>query len=158
MELVWHYSTWAYLPEMVKWGQVFAGNAGAENEMPMLWFSSNQKWEPTATKIRISPSGVNVQMTFAEQAKLFGCIRLGLDARDPRLLDWKKACSFAKTPKKKRESLEQVGRMQGANPMHWHAISESVPLTELKLQVWRDQWNDESDAPKAAREWEGRNV
>ena len=48
-EYVWHYAPWSYLVRMVEFGALRPGNASATNEVPMLWFSANQKWEPTAT-------------------------------------------------------------------------------------------------------------
>lgn len=38
MDLVWHYAPWEYLPEMVLQGVLRASNAGAGDELPMLWF------------------------------------------------------------------------------------------------------------------------
>ena len=104
MNMVWHHAPWAYLPAMVESGALRGSNTHAAGEAPMLWFSANQQWEPTATKLAANnPNGTNLfVMTFKQQAERFGCIRFGLAADDFCLLNWKDACAFAGTPRKNR--------------------------------------------------------
>lgn len=66
----------------------------------------------------------------------FGCIRFGLLASDLRLLDWKAACAMAGTKREMRRDMERVGKKIGAIPAHWFAIAQSVPLSELTLEVF----------------------
>lgn len=119
----------------------------------MLWFSSNQNWEPTATKLCGDALGSVVKMTFAQQVKVFGAVRFGLPARDVRLLDWKTACSFAGTPRETRRELERVGKKQGADSRQWFATPVQIPLSELHFQVWMEGWADTKGPSDMADVW-----
>lgn len=151
--MVWHYATWASLPRIVESGALRGSNAGAPGEAPMLWFSANQQWEPTATKWRTDKTGKPFPMTFKEQVKTVGCIRFGLPADDPCLLNWKAACAAAGTPRETRRSLEKVGKKKGADPANWFATLRQVALSELHFQVWAGGWFDATSPQDMADVW-----
>ena len=153
MNMIWHYAPWAYLPAMVESGALRGSNTGAEGEAPMLWFSANQQWEPTATKMIRNSAGATVSMTFKQQVQMVGCIRFGMGADDCRLLDWKAACAFAGTPRDSRRALERVGKKKGADPAHWFATAATIPLAELHFQVWADGWRDATSPQDMAAVW-----
>ena len=150
---VWHYAPWAYLPSMVESGALRGSNAGAAGENPMLWFSANQQWEPTAAKAVRNNAGLITQMTFQQQVTRVGCIRFGLPAADVRLLNWKQACAAANTPKESRRAMEKVGKKQGSNPDHWFATVSGVSLSELHFQVWLNGWKDATSPQDMAAVW-----
>jgi hypothetical protein len=152
MAMVWHYAPWAYLPAMVEYGALKGSNAGAQNEVAMLWFSANQQWEPTATKL-ISVAGGWVQMSFEQQAQRFGCVRFGMAADDFRLLDWASACKVAGTQREHRRALERAGKKQGAKPAHWFATIADVPLSELHFQVWANRWCNATSLQDMSESW-----
>jgi hypothetical protein len=161
MNMVWHYAPWAYLPAMVEFGALRGSNAGAPGEVPMLWFSANQQWEPTATKCAANnPNGTDLfVMTFKQQAERFGCIRFGLAADDSRLLNWKAACAAAGTLRDKRRGLVRVGIKKGANPAHWFATAATIPLAELDFQVFLDgRWQDAESPKDMAAVWVERRA
>ena len=118
----------------------------------MLWFSANQRWEPTATKLYSSKQGQR-RLTFEEQVRLVGCIRFGLPATDARLLDWKAACAFAGTKRDTRRAMEQAGKRLGANPAHWFAVGQAIPIEELHLQIWCNGWHDTTGPRDMAEAW-----
>ena len=153
MNMVWHYAPWAYLPAMVESGILRGSNTGAAGEAPMLWFSANQQWEPTATKMIRNSAGAAVSMTFKQQVQMVGCIRFGMAADDLLLLDWKDACTFAGTPGESRRALERVGKKAGADPAHWFATAATIPLAELHFQVWLDGWRDTTGPQDMATVW-----
>lgn len=134
-DVVWHYAPWEFLPEIVSTGFLRASNAGAIHEVPMLWFSANQQWEPTATKVVQSHQGL-IRLTSEEQATRFGCIRFGLPANDPRLLSWREACRVAQTSRQHRRGMERLGEKLGARSADWFAAASNVDLSELRFQVW----------------------
>jgi hypothetical protein len=136
---VWHYAPWAKLPAMVKAGELIPSNAGAPGEAPVLWFSANQHWEPTATKTVSTPRGP-VRLTLAQQAQRFGCIRFGLMRDDPRLLSWDNACKAAGTPRDMQRTLELVGKRLGARCSDWYGCLSAIGLSELEFQVRLDTW------------------
>ncbi|WP_308874111.1 hypothetical protein [Thiothrix subterranea] len=140
--MFFHYAPLSYLPRIVESGLLLPSNAGGANdEIPLLWFSKNQTWKPTATKSQMTPSGIK-RLTFKEQRELFGCIRFGLPRNDKRLIDWRTACKVASISKKERLLMESVGRDQGANPLDWFATVDSIQLTELHFQFLTDSWHD----------------
>lgn len=151
--MVWHYAPWAYLPAMVESGALRGSNVNAAGEKPMLWFSANQKWEPTATKMILNKNGTTVQMTFKQQQQIWGCIRFGMAADDSRLLNWHAACAFAGTPRETRRTLERVGEKKRADPAHWFATAATIPLAELHFQVWVDGWRDATSPQDMAAVW-----
>ena len=153
MTKVFHYAPWAYLPRIVTSGALLPSNAGAEHEVQILWFSAHQKWEPTACKLRKMPDGTFKRMSFQEQLVSFGCIRFGLAASDLRLLEWKVACSMAGTKREVRRDLERVGRKLGASPSHWFATTQSVPLSELDLEVFGEGAWHPADPEEMAGVW-----
>lgn len=137
--ICWHYTAWARLRHIVDSGHLRPSNAGATGEQPLLWFSLNQRWEATATKL-VGRAGRFYRLTFAEQAAEFGCVRFGLSAADPRLLGWKVACAAAGTPRETRRTLEVIGRRQGGDPAEWFATVSKIPLSDLAFEVWLDGW------------------
>lgn len=132
---VFHYAPWARLPAIMESGELRCSNAGAADELPLLWLSANQYWEPTATKLLKLHSGELRRLSFREMEVRFGCVRFALPADDPRLLDWQDACRYAGTPRATRRSLEQVGRSMGGNPKHWFAVTASLSVNSLPFQV-----------------------
>jgi len=152
--MLWHYAPWSYLPRMVESGALRPSNALAPQEVPMLWFSANQHWEPTATKGVGNTTGTTSKRTLRQQAEFLGCIRFGLVGEDPRLFSWKEACGVAGMPRESRRTLEKVGKKWGANPAHWFATPASVSLSELVFQVWVGSWEDATSPQDMVTAWE----
>ena len=150
-DVLWHYAPWEYLGEIITSGCLKVSNAGASRERPLLWFSTNQHWEPTATKFLRTAEGL-VKLTFDEQAAYYGCIRFGLMDPDTRLLHWRDACRAAGTPRQLRRKLERAGTELGANPSHWFAVATNVPLGDLLFQVWLGEmgWRNANAAEMAS--------
>lgn len=152
--LVWHYATWISLSQISESGALFGSNAQSPMELPMLWFSANQVWEPTATKAAMDSRGNVCFLTFTQQVELFGCVRFGLAADDPRLLNWRDACTVARTPREQRKALEKSGKKMGGNPQHWTATIADVSLSELVFQVWVGQWGQATSIEGMVDAWE----
>lgn len=150
-EMVWHYAPWMRLASIVESGALRCSNAGAPNEQPMLWFSAHQEWEPTATKMVNTKSGL-LPLTFHQQAEQFGCIRFGLPASDMRLKNWKEACVAAGTPRAAVRALELAGEKRGASPAHWFGSAVSIAPEDLRFQVWTGEWLD-AVAVQMAHAW-----
>lgn len=139
-EYVWHYTPVTYLEDIQAHGALKPSNAGAPNETPLLWFSTNQRIEATALKaVRNDAGGVKV-LTFAEQLEFCGCARFGLSKDDPRLMTWRNACDFVGMSFTTRRKMERVGTQRGGNPLHWLAVASEVPLSDMVAQVYVDGW------------------
>lgn len=157
MDKVWHYTPWSYLKEICGYGELLTTNTGAAHENPLLWFSANQRYEPTAIKLTSNGLGGLRRTTFDEQVSKVGCIRFGLSAKDLRLLNWDKACKTAGMTKKEKIALEARGKELGANPAQWFASETSIGLAELQLQVWVNEWLD-MDVDSASTMWANKSM
>lgn len=152
MSLVHHYTTERHhLPLILAAGELRPSNAGAEHEPPLLWFSRDQRWEATATKMIHGPSGLRL-LTFREQLAAAGCVRFSLPAADPRLMTWADACRYAGIGSTARRKLETVGRKRGGSPSDWLAIAGAVSLADVRLQcfdgsAWADLESIEETYP-----------
>jgi hypothetical protein len=153
MQKLWHYAPLVYLPAIVESGCLRPSNDGAEHERPLVWFSANPVWEPTAGKVWKTGNTVRC-LSFREQQQRVGCMRIAIDAADPRLLPWAEACKVAGMSRDTRRALERAGRKEGANPAHWFAIDRPVPVAELlELEIFeRGAWRTPAidDAPASA--------
>lgn len=134
MIMVHHYTTeHHHLPLILESGELRPSNAGAEHEVPLLWFSMAQRWEGTATKMVQGQNGPRL-LTFTEQLANFGCVRLSLAADDSRLMSWVDACRYAGISSTTRRKLEAVGRKRGGSPINWFAVAGAVPLADTHVQ------------------------
>lgn len=152
MTLVWHYATWASLPQIAAAGELMPRDDRGEGERPMVWFSANQQREPSATKWVRLDDGRARRLTPGEQAERFGSVRFGMSADDSRLLRWNDACRAAGITFTHRRKLEAAGRILGANPSYWFGVAQAVALIGLRFQVLGEQWG-EADISEAARAW-----
>ena len=150
---VFHYAPWAKLPAIVASRCLMPSNAGAPGELPLLWFSANQHWEPTATKMLLLSDGTRRSMSFQEQKIQFGCVRFGLSAHDTRLMNWKASCVVASIGRDERRALERSGKKRGADPAHWFAVVDPLPVSELILEVFGDEAWHFADAEEMAQVW-----
>ncbi len=137
--MVWHYTVGVQVPKISDAGELRPSNAGASVEKPLLWFSAEQHWEPTATKGRIDQAGNYRQMSFEEHLNELGCVRFGLSAHDQRLMGWIEACKYAGTPDHWRRALEKVGRDQGADPLKWFAVAVAISIDETTFEVYTNR-------------------
>jgi hypothetical protein len=152
VDAVAHYTPWAYLPRIVESGELRPSNAGADNERPILWFSANPQWEPTATKLWHTPNGVK-RLSFSQMEARVGAARFVLSGRDPRLMDWKTACAVAGTTREQRQALERTGRKSGADPLHWYGVESPVPLSDLQCHVLVEGKWKSADVAEMAKVW-----
>jgi len=142
---------------MVSSGALLPSNAEALHEAKLLWFSADQRWEPTATKVLRTNEGRIRKLTFDEQQERFGCIRFGLLSSDPRLLPWSDACKVAKISRVERRALEVAGTKAGSHHSKWSATICVVSLNELRLEVWVGGWHPATSAAEMAAVWLDRS-
>lgn len=149
-----HYAPCIYLPSIIETGTLFTSNAGAPDEAPLLWFSSNQQWEQTATKIAGDAYGTNLRLlTFAEQWRMMGCCRFSIPAKAKRFMHWNDACQAAGMRRNKKRKMESSGRDLGADPAEWFALAESLGIDELEFSVFSGTNWKSADLRLTARAW-----
>jgi len=130
---------------------------GNEREKPMLWFSLNRKYEPTAIKPLTMVGGKIHHPTFDEYAELFRLWRFRLSFGG-YLMSWERACKFARTPNKVRRGMEKVGKAQGGNPRHWFALAEPVELSRVTAEIYvAGEWVEwKPEVHGQPEEWRGQ--
>jgi hypothetical protein len=133
--IVHHYAPCIYIPSIFESGCLIPSNAGAPDETPLLWFSSNQNWEATASKMVSDGCGNLRTLTFAEQLAEFGCCRFSMLASKYPLMTWREACSFVGTSKDVRRSMEEVTRRLYAKPSEWFATPDAISVAELEFSI-----------------------
>lgn len=140
---VWHYTIGQNFIEIAESGFLKRASMGVTHpEKPILWFSSNQYWEPTANKCQLVDGEV-VKLTMDETRSLGGgLMRFGI-SRD-RLHQWDKLWKKAKIAPLVARALEDVGVDQGALPSHWFGLLKNIHLSETtSIQVMTDSgWVD----------------
>ena len=123
MELIWHYTSLVHL-EMIEKDQCLKVS-NAEREFgfnPALWFSKNDFWEPTATKMK---SNGNC-LTINQQLETIGMIRIGVEFTD-NMISWKKYKHFSKMPVQMYDSMAEIGIEKGGNPDDWFCLFSDLP-------------------------------
>lgn len=143
------------MPAIVQAGHLRPGSSGVSIERPMLWFSANQVWEPTAGKAWRGKDGrLSKAMTFREQQSTVGCVRFGLASRDLRLIEWRDACAVAGIPRDDRRRMERNGQKAGGDPSQWMAVAGAVELSDLSFEVFGDGAWHYANADEMAHVWD----
>jgi hypothetical protein len=129
-DLVWHYTTGQKFELIAECGLLMPTEVGiAKNEKPVLWFSKNQSWEPTANKMRRSPDGKLIfldQLGTAEHGG--GLVRFGIKKNSVH--HWHALIKAACIPETTVRSLEAAGIKQGAKPSDWCGTLKPVNVDE----------------------------
>ena len=81
--LVHHYTSESHhLPMILASGELRPSNdPGFEHEPPLLWFSRNQEWEVTVTRMTKKKGDGLRPLTFREQLAILGWVRFSLPTR-----------------------------------------------------------------------------
>lgn len=130
-QFVWHYTTQDKFKQIVKSGWLLPSTVGiAAGESPILWFSNEPYWEPTAQKAVLQGGkavGLGMQGTFERGG---GLVRVGV--LSSRLIQWPRLAKMAGIPSSIRRSLQLVAREQGAVPERWYGlIGQRLPLSDV---------------------------
>ena len=141
VKLAWHYTTGQKFIKIVQSGLLIPTQVGVEDhEAPVLWFSQNPIWEPTACKGMIDAQGNNRTLSRHETREYGGgLVRFGFPAR--QLLPWKRLRVAANIRKHTRIGLERAGRMMLANPDEWMGLLKPIPVSDLVVDVLEGEWS-----------------
>jgi hypothetical protein len=141
--LVWHYTVVERLNVILADGVLRPVAMGAlKGVKPVVWFTSNQDWEPTANRLWQSPTGSWTRLGKDQTIVLFGGLaRIGV-APATAPLDWKGYKEHSGIPPKAANTIYNEAVSVGARPGQWSATFDSVPREKwLAVEVWQDeQW------------------
>lgn len=130
--LAWHYTTGHCASQILQSGVILPATGGVpRHEIPAVWFSLNQCWEPTATKGITNPkTGIRRDATMEEMERMAGgCYRFGMEPT--RLLRWSALKLRTGMRPKTVRGLERVAYQVGANPLHWMGAIGPVDLGDV---------------------------
>lgn len=141
IKLAWHYTTGDAFLEIVKSGFLITTSEHCpQHERPVLWFSMNQRWEPTAAK-GIVENFQRRTASMQENKELGnGLVRFGYP--HSKLIPWVELWKQVGILPAQKRGLEKAGREQGANPYHWYGCFHEIPVDQLVVEVMNDfdQW------------------
>ena len=135
--VVWHYSKGVHLQVIAAHGLLMPADLDVKPpERPILWFSANEYWEPTASPGRVS---AGQPLSARETAELCGgLVRFG--CRTTRLLTGEALRRKARMDRKLWDSLVAVGREQGADPTDWWGTTRPIAIGDLTVEVMNSAW------------------
>lgn len=134
--IAWHYTTGIKFQQIVESGFLLPTSVYIEpGESPILWFSLNQDFEPTAVKAKKMADGKIVRCSKEETSHLGkGLVRFGYPSN--RLTPWSLLWKKANMQRKTSRLLEATGYKQGAIPSQWMGCLDAIPINALKIEVW----------------------
>lgn len=135
-EYLYHYTSIVRLIQIINDNKLKVSNKEYSKSDSALWFSKNQEWEPTATKITMNEQGQIVKMTKDEQHELIGLARIGI-VKSPLLNTWAKYRHISKLPFEFLDMMEEVGIKQGAKVSDWFCFLNDLSLSNCEvIQIW----------------------
>ncbi|MGF6481982.1 hypothetical protein [Paraburkholderia sp. JPY419] len=136
--VAWHYTTGERAALIERSGVLMPATAYIEaREIPVVWFSTNPLWEPTACKLLQTPDGRLVRLTMEETYQRGGgLVRFGIDPA--KLYRGDDIPRFANITKSAWRQLCNVARMQGANPSEWGVLAGRIDIAGLAIQSMND--------------------
>jgi hypothetical protein len=112
----------------------------APNERPVVWFSADDVYEPTAIKLLHMPGQARLRRpTVAELHDLVGVFRFAIDRDDPRLAAWPAVHRKARISAAGVANMLRAGVEIGAKPMNWFGAFEDIALSDLRFEAWTGQ-------------------
>ena len=131
--IAYHYTTAANARLIRASGRILPATAhvGPE-EAPVVWFSSETTWEPTASKAVVDiRSGYCRTLTFPEMVKV-QVARFGVDTS--LLVPWNALKKESGMTDDTASARARAGRRQGANPRNWYGYFGVLDLSEIQTQ------------------------
>src|SRR5947207_2911795 len=119
---LWHYTTEESLIRILASGEIRPATAGVPtDERPIVWFSSNQLWEPTSAKVLYSRT-----LNMAEMRMFVGLARIGVSP-DVVPYDWHALKRHGGMKSRMVKGLEKAALRLNARPEEWFGTFEPVP-------------------------------
>lgn len=137
-QCLWHYTFGHKLPLIVTDAALRPNGAKiAPSEKPVLWFSADQVFEPTAVKLVHVPGKTRLQrLSVLELHAMVGVFRFGIAAADERLIPWVGLQRRARISKPGVASMLRAAVEVGAKATNWHGTMTDVALDDLVFEAW----------------------
>ena len=138
---IWHYTTGRHFPSILKERKI-------RNEisffvpppqLPVTWFSLNQVWEPTASKVSFRVKVGPMILRDANSLACDGLFRIGVDPSDAPF-SIRQLIKVARSDRMTVTALIRSGMRFGANPKDWRFTPNEVPEDRWRaIQVWDEE-------------------
>jgi hypothetical protein len=141
-ELYWHYT--ARLKEILESGVILPATANVpEREIPIVWFSTNQDWEKTVTKVIRRRDGTETGQLSRDDlvAHGFTCARIGVSP-ETAPHHWVALKRIGRINNATARGLYSEALKKGADPMEWRGTIDPVMQDKwLAIEIFNEgQW------------------
>jgi len=148
----YHYTPEFGMEQIIKSGiiKLATSSFAPKFQKPVAWVSTNPHFEQTALKDIYDKTGSITQLTFEQQAHMFGCARFEIKPTY-KLYNWTKLAKRARIRVDMVRGLEEVGRKMGANPNEWYGSLKPIPIEQwIRLEQyvngkWVEVYNFETN-------------
>ena len=128
-QYLYHYTSIYALRNILKERLLKTSNHG--EKVDSLWFSSNELWEVTATKMVITKKGELKKLTKEEQHKAFGLGRIVIK-NSIQFTSWENYLHQAGIPLKISKAMEKCGYKK-----EWFCRLKNIPSSQWEeVQIW----------------------
>jgi hypothetical protein len=131
VDTVWHYTTGQNFQMIVDTGAILpAVDYVPLGERPIVWFSYDSIWEPTACKSMVDDRGALIHLDRDGTAQHGGgLVRIGVNPRTAPL-DWRTLKDLSGMSSKMAQALYRAAIKQRAKPGNWRGTFDPVPRSE----------------------------
>lgn len=139
---LYHYTTGVRLQAILADGAIRPATACIDpGEMPVVWFTRSEVWEPTANKMIGTPFGVMPGTREMTERIGRGLYRIRIPGAVAPV-HWRRWVRTSGVRLLTAEVLAHGARAQGSDPNDWWVSPMPVPEQDwLGIEVWRDdQW------------------
>jgi len=127
MEIIWHYTTIEKLESIMKDELLKVSEVERKFGLkPAVWFSKNDFWEPTATKMLSDGRCLSID----EQYELLGMIRIAIEF-NKQLVSWGKYRYESKINPSFHKTMEESGIEKGGNPKDWFCSFNNIQIEKF---------------------------
>jgi hypothetical protein len=136
----WHYTVGAKLTLILGDGMIKPATSGVpRGERPIVWFSTNQDWEPTADKSVMDEHGTLIHLDREKTAEMAGGLARISVAAETAPHDWQAIKELSGMTGWVAQGLYKTGIKKGSRPGDWWGSFDPVPRSKwLAIQVHRD--------------------
>ena len=132
----YHYTVQEHLESILSDQMIMPAIGGVPNgETPVVWFSTQPIWEPTASKM-LKYMGKISYLTTPQMFELFAgqLVRLGISTH--HLLSWVPLTKAAHISRKEQRRLLKTAKKMGADHMRWYGHLQPVLVHRVTIENW----------------------
>jgi hypothetical protein len=136
----WHYTTGNRLRAIFTDGVIKPATAFVPmSERPVVWFSTNEEWEPTANKLGRDQNGSPAPLDRDGTAELYGGLARIAVADETAPFDWDALKRRSGMSNLTARGLRRAAISSGSRPGDWWGTFDPVPRDQwVAIEVWHE--------------------